>query len=381
MSDDEDYADDGDEGAYSGDEDYLDVVDEEQRAKAAAEAEKQAAAEAEQQAELARAQAVADAKEKLATACRERALQEKEKQATVEQDWLSRGRPPWVDVEPFEGGLRLFDSDSDAEEYSSAMLKALTGKHHGFSSIDTGDAKVLLACPAPTSLGLKLGSRVLVLKDIEIAEEDTRIRSGTAGYVLEFEYRRDKEGSITDVGVVVAFTPEAGPPFTYTFATCLSLENTFESRGVRGYAGEALAAVVRSEGLFRGLFKGYGATLAVWGPWNMLYFAMYEAAKDACAAHMGLARPRGGEAEELPAWACAGAAAAAASGACVLTQPLDTAKVRALRFACATGLRRMQPRRAYSERHEQHALRSPGLTRAICHACTHADASAGRARQ
>jgi hypothetical protein len=63
MSDDEDYADDGDEGAYSGDEDYLDVVDEEQRAKAAAEAEKQAAAEAEQQAELARARAVADAKE------------------------------------------------------------------------------------------------------------------------------------------------------------------------------------------------------------------------------------------------------------------------------------------------------------------------------
>ena len=242
MSDDEDYADDGDEGAYSGDEDYLDVVDEEQRAKAAAEAEKQAAAEAEQQAELARAQAVADAKEKLATACRERALQEKEQQATVEQDWLSRGRPTWVDVEPFEGGLRLFDSDSDAEEYSSAMLKALTGKHHGFSSIDTGDAKVLLACPAPTSLGLKQGSRVLVLKDIEIAEEDTRIRSGTAGHVLEFEYRRDKEGSITDVGVVVAFTPEAGPPFTYTFATCLSLENTFESRGVRGYAGEALAA-------------------------------------------------------------------------------------------------------------------------------------------
>lgn len=147
------------------------------------------------------------------------------------------------------------------------------------------------------------------------------------------------------------------------------------------HAGEALAAVVRSEGLFRGLFKGYGATLAVWGPWNMLYFAMYEAAKDACAAHMGLARPRGGEAEELPAWACAGAAAAAASGACVLTQPLDTAKVRALRLACATGLRRMQPRRAYSERHERHALRLPGLTRALCHACTHADASAGRARQ
>jgi hypothetical protein len=234
MSDDEDYADDGGEGAYSGDEDYLDVVDEEQRAKAAA--------EAEQQAELARAQAVADAKEKLATACRERALQGKEQQAAVEQDWLSRGRPSWCDVEPFEGGLRLFDSDSDAEEYSSAMLKALTGKHHGFSSIDTGDAKVLLACPAPTSLGLKLGSRVLVLKDIEIAEEDTRIRSGTAGHVLEFEYRRDKEGSITDVGVMVAFSPEAGPPFTYTFATCLSLENTFESRGVRGYAGEALAA-------------------------------------------------------------------------------------------------------------------------------------------
>ena len=238
MSDDEDYADEGDEGAYSGDEDYLDVVDEEQRAKAAAEAERQAA----HAAELAREQAVAAEKEKLATACRSRTLQEKEQQAAVERDWLSRGRPSWHDAEPFEGGLRLFDSDSDAEEYSSAMLKALTGKHHGFSSIDSGDAKVLLACPAPTSLGLKLGSRVLVLKDIEIEEIDTSIRSGTAGHVLEFEYRRDKEGSITDVGVVVAFCPAAGPPFTYTFATCLSLENTFESRGVRGHAGEARAA-------------------------------------------------------------------------------------------------------------------------------------------
>jgi len=238
MSDGEDYADEGDEGAYSGDEDYLDVVDEEQRAKAAAEVERQAA----HAAELARAQAVADAKEKLATACRSRALQENEQQAAVEQDWLSRGRPSWRDAEPFEGGLRVFDSDSDAEEYSSAMLKALTGKHHGFSSIDSGDAKVLLACPAPTSLGLKLGGRVLVLKDIEIKEIDRRIRSGTAGHVLEFEYRRDTEGSITDVGVVVAFSPAAAPPFTYTFATCLSLENTFESRGVRGYAGKGDAA-------------------------------------------------------------------------------------------------------------------------------------------
>ena len=240
MSDDEDYADEGDEGAYSGDEDYLDVVDEEQRAKAAAEAERQAA----HAAELAREQAVADEKEKLATACRSRALQEKEQQAAVERDWLSRGRPSWHDAEPFDGGLRLFDSDSDAEEYSSAMLKALTGKHHGFSSIDSGDAKVLLTCPAPTSLGLKLGSRVLVLKDIEIEEIDTSIRSGTAGHVLEFEYRRDKEGSITDVGVVVAFLPAAGsgPAFTYTFATCLSDENTFESRGIRGHAGEAKAA-------------------------------------------------------------------------------------------------------------------------------------------
>ena len=240
SDDDEDYAEDDGEGAYSGDEDYLDVVDEEQRAKAAAEAERQA----ELAAEAARAQAVADAKEKLAAACRSRALQEKEQQATVERDWLSRGRPSWRDAEPHEGGLRLFDSDGDAEEYSAAMLKALTGKHHGFSSIDAGDAKVLLACPAPTSLGLKLGGRVLVLKDIEIAGMATRIRSGTAGHVLEFEYRRDKEGSITDVGVVVAFLPAAGsgPAFTYTFATCLSDENTFESRGIRGHAGEAKAA-------------------------------------------------------------------------------------------------------------------------------------------
>ena len=72
MSDDEDYAEDDGKGAYSGDEDYLtSVVDEEQRAEAAAEAERQAA----HAAQTARAKAAPAAKEKLPTACASRALQ------------------------------------------------------------------------------------------------------------------------------------------------------------------------------------------------------------------------------------------------------------------------------------------------------------------
>ena len=72
MSDDEDYAEDDDKGAYSGDEDYLtSVVDEEQRTEAAAEAERQAAHAAQE----ARAKAAPAAKEKLPTACASRALQ------------------------------------------------------------------------------------------------------------------------------------------------------------------------------------------------------------------------------------------------------------------------------------------------------------------
>jgi hypothetical protein len=70
SDDDEDYADDGGKGAYSGDEDYLSVVDEEQRAKAAAEAER----EAPHATQTARAKAVPAAKEKLATTS-SRALQ------------------------------------------------------------------------------------------------------------------------------------------------------------------------------------------------------------------------------------------------------------------------------------------------------------------
>jgi len=88
------------------------------------------------------------------------------------------------------------------------------------------------------------------------------------------------------------------------------------------------AAVVRdalrAEGV-RGLYKGYLATLASFGPFSALYFAFYEEARRAALAW----RARGGResaagADAAPPayvfWACGGAAGVLSE---LLTQPLE----------------------------------------------------------
>eukprot|EP00439_Symbiodinium_sp_Y106_P058155 s1076_g8.t1 len=90
------------------------------------------------------------------------------------------------------------------------------------------------------------------------------------------------------------------------------------------YAGslDALRVISRTEGLF-GLYKGYYATLASFGPFSALYFAFYEQARKAVAACAGKPDPK-----SLPPALTLLASASAGTAASVVTCPLDLAKLR-----------------------------------------------------
>eukprot|EP00904_Undaria_pinnatifida_P005435 jgi/Undpi1/2020/HiC_scaffold_12.g05406.m1 len=114
----------------------------------------------------------------------------------------------------------------------------------------------------------------------------------------------------------------------------------------RGSA-DALKTIMKAEG-FRGIYKGYLATLASFGPFSALYFAFYEQAKAVSTRFFaerqgrtlsgrdaglpsggGSARGRSdGISVDVPAPVTLANAAAAAAAASWLTNPLDLAKLR-----------------------------------------------------
>jgi len=84
---------------------------------------------------------------------------------------------------------------------------------------------------------------------------------------------------------------------------------------------DALCTIQRTEGL-RGLYKGYNATLASWGPFTALTFVFYEQAKKHFAEIEGVPM------SDISAKSEVIASAGASSIACVITNPLDLAKLR-----------------------------------------------------
>lgn len=108
--------------------------------------------------------------------------------------------------------------------------------------------------------------------------------------------------------------------------------------GGYGSTRSAVSTIIRTEGV-RGLYRGYGATLASFGPFSALYFAAYEWAKGRAAAMSSTpaaassttgasASLNAGDGASLPfVWqvACASGAGAAASW---VTSPLDLVKLR-----------------------------------------------------
>lgn len=101
---------------------------------------------------------------------------------------------------------------------------------------------------------------------------------------------------------------------------------------------DALQKIMRTEGM-RGIYKGYGATLASFGPFSALYFMFYERCKLCSTEYLhGLSqytdkqnnggsttRVEGGDLPLLHLVACSAGAGALASW---LTSPLDMAKLR-----------------------------------------------------
>jgi hypothetical protein len=115
-------------------------------------------------------------------------------------------------------------------------------------------------------------------------------------------------------------------PNTGTSASILSQSN--QSLQYKGNL-DAFATILRTEGV-RGVYKGYGATIASFGPFSALYFLFYEKLK------------RGSEyllvTNTLPFPAILTCAATAGSLASLITNPLDMAKLR-LQVERSTGSR------------------------------------------
>ena len=96
------------------------------------------------------------------------------------------------------------------------------------------------------------------------------------------------------------------------------------SSGVGKYKGNihAVKTILRTEG-FRGVYKGYGATVASFGPFSALYFMFYEKLK--------ALSPRVWKVEDssqLPFESALLSGAVAGGMASLLTNPLDMAKLR-----------------------------------------------------
>ena len=160
----------------------------------------------------------------------ERLQDERERVASVEQEWLAAGEEAWQELEgPADGGLRVFSSQDLADRYNERVLATLPGKNISLSATDRGDAEVAAESVAPAKLKLRQGARVLCLKHV-----DARLRIGAVGHISAFDYRRDAAEQIVDVGIVVEFgaaAASADAPFSYTFATKVSEQNTFSELG------------------------------------------------------------------------------------------------------------------------------------------------------
>ena len=91
---------------------------------------------------------------------------------------------------------------------------------------------------------------------------------------------------------------------------------------------DALRSIAKTEG-FRGIYKGYWATLASFGPFSALYFMFYEQFKDFARDQRGITISQGRmEDANLPFLQLVSCSAGAGALASWLTSPLDMAKLR-----------------------------------------------------
>lgn len=90
---------------------------------------------------------------------------------------------------------------------------------------------------------------------------------------------------------------------------------------------DALKNILQTEGI-NGIYKGYGATLASFGPFSALYFVFYEQLKQNTISRLSHASDEAPEKVELPFHHLILCSASAGALASWLTSPLDMAKLR-----------------------------------------------------
>jgi len=88
--------------------------------------------------------------------------------------------------------------------------------------------------------------------------------------------------------------------------------------------------IIREEGAFSGLFRGYWAQNFVWWPWSAMYFVIYDASRRAFANGNT-------DSDAVAPWVSSACATGAAAAATTATHPLDLAKTRMQTMKFAPG--------------------------------------------
>mmetsp|Transcript_39218 Transcript_39218/g.107979 ORF Transcript_39218/g.107979 Transcript_39218/m.107979 type:complete len:313 (-) Transcript_39218:164-1102(-) len=109
----------------------------------------------------------------------------------------------------------------------------------------------------------------------------------------------------------------------------LQVQRDFSHRFYK-YEGpiDAFRQIVRTEGVARGLYRAYGATLVAFGPQTAINLALYEQLEKRAKKWYGSVTPRREPNAQLPFWLNFTCASLSGCVACLATNPLDLAKLR-----------------------------------------------------
>ena len=127
--------------------------------------------------------------------------------------------------DPIHDAIKLFARNLPAEMENDRRLLELEGRMHRFDAIDCSTnpntdveelRRRLESCAAPKMLYLKIGARVMCLKNIV----DGVLVNGSLGTVTDVYPSRNAHGRLVQVHVVVQFDAKDGEaPHTHTFST------------------------------------------------------------------------------------------------------------------------------------------------------------------
>lgn len=142
---------------------------------------------------------------------------------------------------PIPDCLKLYAVNAPAVNENEMRLAELPGRAHRFCAIDSGSdpnmnesrlKEILVHCPCPSLLILKIGARVMCLKNVSEC-----LSNGSIGTVEDIFQCKNEDGDAMKVCVRVKFDGQlGGPSFNHSFSTHIigkevQPENIFTIRG------------------------------------------------------------------------------------------------------------------------------------------------------